>query len=408
AIKCLSCSTVARPQNKCSVQLILTAAGYTTYSVGCTDIHMCASFVGKGAILNATDLQEIQQKNEFGAIPDEQWEQGTKDALLCAECCDTQLCNACYFAMKIIGADFVYKSSCILRQHCQQIGHLNPGANVLIGRRQRDVDMLSIKKRASFCNKCCTGNICNFGNCSSLVHPTNTLTPLTQPTSTLSSLTHLNTTQAVLTPVIGGWNAWSSWNQCSVTCGQGSHYRLRICNNPHPANGGATCSGSSSETQLCTQQVCSVDGQWSLWTMWSICSKTCGTGGTRFRQRTCDNPPPSVGGKDCAQSPYQSQDCDGLVVPNVIQTTINFTKPDGSNIAMQCLVPGSTPLQQNSRIQWMAPQAVGKPFPPNVFQEDDGSLVIIGLSIENTGPYFCQIITPCGTYNSARFYVNSQ
>lgn len=33
-----------------------------------------------------------------------------------------------------------------------------------------------------------------------------------------------------------------------------------------------------------------VDGDWSPWSQWSVCSRTCGTG-VHFRQRKCDNPP---------------------------------------------------------------------------------------------------------------------
>ena len=104
-------------------------------------------------------------------------------------------------------------------------------------------------------------------------------------------------------PVNGGWTDWSS---CSVTCGGGT--QTRSCTNPAPANGGATCSGSSS--QNCNTQACSVpvDGGWSAW---SGCSVTCG-GGTQTR--SCTNPAPANGGATCSGS--ASQACNNQVCPN--------------------------------------------------------------------------------------------
>jgi hypothetical protein len=52
-----------------------------------------------------------------------------------------------------------------------------------------------------------------------------------------------------LCPVDGGWSAWSS---CSATCGGGT--QTRTCTNPAPKNGGAQCSGPSS--QACNTQAC--------------------------------------------------------------------------------------------------------------------------------------------------------
>ena len=41
-----------------------------------------------------------------------------------------------------------------------------------------------------------------------------------------------------------------------MTCGGGTHERLRTCTNPTPAHGGAQCSGSNKETQECNNDAC--------------------------------------------------------------------------------------------------------------------------------------------------------
>mgnify|MGYP001794012704 FL=1 len=41
------------------------------------------------------------------------------------------------------------------------------------------------------------------------------------------------------------------------------------------------------------------DGAWGAWSPWAGCSGTC-TGNNRYyRERDCDNPPPSGDGEDC-------------------------------------------------------------------------------------------------------------
>ncbi|XP_054985172.1 A disintegrin and metalloproteinase with thrombospondin motifs 2 [Sorex araneus] len=63
-----------------------------------------------------------------------------------------------------------------------------------------------------------------------------------------------------LTPDIlkrdGNWGAWSPFGSCSRTCGTGVKFRTRQCDNPHPANGGRTCSGLGYDFQLCSPQGC--------------------------------------------------------------------------------------------------------------------------------------------------------
>ncbi len=58
----------------------------------------------------------------------------------------------------------------------------------------------------------------------------------------------------------GNWSIWSAWSTCSVTCGNGNQTQTRTCSNPSPANGGKNCSAFNTETvtQACTSQPCPV------------------------------------------------------------------------------------------------------------------------------------------------------
>ncbi|XP_059169957.1 uncharacterized protein LOC131951632 [Physella acuta] len=52
-------------------------------------------------------------------------------------------------------------------------------------------------------------------------------------------------------PTDGGWSMWTSWTACSVTCGTGRKSRFRICNEPTPKHGGRFCSGDPVEWRPC-------------------------------------------------------------------------------------------------------------------------------------------------------------
>ena len=51
-----------------------------------------------------------------------------------------------------------------------------------------------------------------------------------------------------------------------------------------------------------------VDGQWSDYGAVSACSKTCGDG-TKTKTRTCTNPAPQNGGKDCVGDATHTENC---------------------------------------------------------------------------------------------------
>ncbi|KAL9951951.1 hypothetical protein ACROYT_G044709 [Oculina patagonica] len=101
-------------------------------------------------------------------------------------------------------------------------------------------------------------------------------------------------------PIDGGYTDWSA-SECSVTCGGGTQKLTRTCTNPPPSNGGRDCSrlGPAEKTQECNTQPCPIDGGYTDWSA-SGCSVTCG-GGTQTLTRTCTNPPPSNGGNDCSE-----------------------------------------------------------------------------------------------------------
>lgn len=60
-----------------------------------------------------------------------------------------------------------------------------------------------------------------------------------------------------LSSVDGKWSAWETWSPCTKTCGNGTRNRVRLCNNPAPANGGKTCEGKEENSEVCLVRHCS-------------------------------------------------------------------------------------------------------------------------------------------------------
>ncbi|XP_068090670.1 A disintegrin and metalloproteinase with thrombospondin motifs 16 isoform X2 [Hyperolius riggenbachi] len=57
-------------------------------------------------------------------------------------------------------------------------------------------------------------------------------------------------------PINGQWSDWSAWSPCSRTCGGGILYRERQCNKPRPFHGGKFCEGPTKSFKLCNIQKC--------------------------------------------------------------------------------------------------------------------------------------------------------
>ncbi|XP_030317277.1 A disintegrin and metalloproteinase with thrombospondin motifs 13 isoform X4 [Calypte anna] len=67
-----------------------------------------------------------------------------------------------------------------------------------------------------------------------------------------SSLEELNPVAVVH----GQWSVWSPFSSCSRSCGGGVTMRQRFCNNPRPAFGGQECHGTSIQVEMCNTQAC--------------------------------------------------------------------------------------------------------------------------------------------------------
>ena len=56
--------------------------------------------------------------------------------------------------------------------------------------------------------------------------------------------------------VNGGFTAWTSFDECSTTCGLGKQERTRSCTNPEPKHGGKECHGPVIDFKECKVKPC--------------------------------------------------------------------------------------------------------------------------------------------------------
>ena len=56
--------------------------------------------------------------------------------------------------------------------------------------------------------------------------------------------------------VDGGWTLWEDYDKCSVSCGGGEQVSKRSCSNPSPAHGGKECVGETERRRKCGEIPC--------------------------------------------------------------------------------------------------------------------------------------------------------
>ncbi|KAJ8979150.1 hypothetical protein NQ317_016770 [Molorchus minor] len=57
-------------------------------------------------------------------------------------------------------------------------------------------------------------------------------------------------------PIDGGWGEWSSWSECTRSCGAGVSVMKRVCDHPRPTAGGRFCVGERKRYRICNTNAC--------------------------------------------------------------------------------------------------------------------------------------------------------
>eukprot|EP00441_Pelagodinium_beii_P048005 CAMPEP_0197624826 /NCGR_PEP_ID=MMETSP1338-20131121/4350_1 /TAXON_ID=43686 ORGANISM="Pelagodinium beii, Strain RCC1491" /NCGR_SAMPLE_ID=MMETSP1338 /ASSEMBLY_ACC=CAM_ASM_000754 /LENGTH=1716 /DNA_ID=CAMNT_0043195061 /DNA_START=154 /DNA_END=5304 /DNA_ORIENTATION=+ len=108
------------------------------------------------------------------------------------------------------------------------------------------------------------------------------------------------------------WTSWTKFSLCSKTCDSGTMSRTRS-KSPVEADGGKPCVGDAEEVNFCNTQGCPRDCEWSEWTKWTECSKICGGGKIkRFRDIAVTR---KNGGEKCVGVAEQEADCNMIDCP---------------------------------------------------------------------------------------------
>ncbi|CAK8679229.1 unnamed protein product [Clavelina lepadiformis] len=141
----------------------------------------------------------------------------------------------------------------------------------------------------------------------------------------------------------GSWSDWSSWGQCSSTCGSGNQYRTRHCIGADV--GSEQCPGEHWESNPCGAPCPSgpafpATGNWQPWMSWSACDAVCvqGNSGHRYRVRACSNAyceGDTIEEEVCSQPScptYDSGDCFNENNPAAYRGTLAVAKNGASCI----------------------------------------------------------------------------
>ncbi|XP_065675319.1 latent-transforming growth factor beta-binding protein 2-like isoform X2 [Hydra vulgaris] len=120
-------------------------------------------------------------------------------------------------------------------------------------------------------------------------------------------------------PVDWKWSSWLESKSFSNSCGNCLTKRERFCTNSLSTDldVGYNCFGLNQDFQNLEIRICPVHGGWTQWSFWSYCSQPC-QGGKQTRRRSCNNPLPKYGGKQCNGTDTEHKTCCSDECKNVI------------------------------------------------------------------------------------------
>ncbi|XP_017770660.1 PREDICTED: A disintegrin and metalloproteinase with thrombospondin motifs 7, partial [Nicrophorus vespilloides] len=155
----------------------------------------------------------------------------------------------------------------------------------------------------------------------------------------------------------GGWGEWSSWSDCSRTCGAGVSIMQRDCDHPKPSAGGKFCVGERRRYRICNTEACPDDrpsfrakqcsafndhlyeGKKYIWVPYFdqdepcelYCSDVNDTVIVPWGEHALDGTPCNVGSRDvCISGICKKVGCDWMVDSTAVEDACGICQGDGS------------------------------------------------------------------------------